>query len=180
MPLSKWKKLNEQELYRNPWWAYRKDEFEMPNGHRSHYHYVHTNGSSMILPVTGEGKILMVRQYRYLCDRESLEFPCGGVKEGHDHEQTAREELAEETGHSAASWKFVGEYNPYNGVADEFCRVFIAKHLTRQIAAPDATEEFEIVTLTPDEIDAKIAAGEIWDGMSLAAWCLSRTLIITS
>src|SRR3970040_390252 len=112
MALSKWKKLTGFELARNPWWTYRKDEFELPSGKKGDYHYVHTNGASLIVPVLNDGRVVLVNQYRYLCDRESLEFPCGGVKEGWTYDKTAVGELEEEAGYIARDWRLVGEFNP--------------------------------------------------------------------
>ena len=117
---------------------------------------------------------MLVNQYRYLCDRESIELPCGGVKEGKTYEEMAAIELAEETGFTSASITAVGEFNPYNGVTDEICRVFIARDLVRTTAIPDATEEFEILYKTPAEMDNLIRTNTIWDGMTIAAWSLVR------
>jgi hypothetical protein len=68
----------------------------------------------------------------------------------------------------------VGSFNPCNGLLDEICRVYIARNLRYVGARPDETESFELVRLTPDEIDAYIRDGTIWDGMTLAAWAIAR------
>jgi ADP-ribose pyrophosphatase len=175
MPLQRWKTTARTVLFTNPWWAYHRDAFELPSGKPGEYHYVHTNGSSMVIPVLGDGRIMLVNQYRYLVDRESLEFPCGSVKDGSTYDATAWNELAEETGHSAVQLLQVGEYNPYNGVTDEMCRVYVARDLRYVGGNPDETEEFEVVHLTPAEIDAKIRSGEIWDGMTIAAWSIAHS-----
>jgi len=159
---------------KNPWWTYRKDSVVLPSGKQGEYHYVHVIGSSMILPIMDDGKIILVNQYRYLLDRESLEFPCGGVKEGSSYEETAHEELQQETGFQARELRFAGEFNPYNGVTDELCRVYIARDLHPVQSRKDETEEFEYRYCSPREIDDLISAGTVWDGMSLAAWSLVR------
>jgi len=174
MTLSRWRKKSGQVLFKNPWWTYIRDETILPNGTQGEYHYVHTVGSSCIVPLLPNGRVVLVNQYRYLADRESLELPCGGVKEGRSYEDTAVQELAEEAGYRAADWRPVGEFNPCNGVTDEMCRVFIARNLVAVQATPDETEEFERVFLTPDEVDARILSGVIWDGMSIAAWTIAR------
>ena len=177
MSLTKWKKISEAVLLKNPWWTYKKDETLLPNGRRGEYHYVHSNGASMIVPVLNDGKVVLVNQYRYLNNRESLEFPCGGVNDGQTYEETANLELEEEAGYIARDCQAIGEFNPYNGVTDEICRVFIAKNLVAVPIKPDETEEFETVTLTPDEVDARIASGFIWDGMTIAAWMIIKKSI---
>ena len=174
MPLSKWRTLKQKELFKNPWWVYRQDTFELPNGEVSDYHYVHTNGSSIIIPVLADGRVVMVKQYRYLRDEESLEFPCGGVKAGSDYLSTAKEELEQEAGYQASSLTLVGQFNPFNGVTNEMCRVYVARGLKHVGAKPEETEEFEHFELKPDEVDERIRSGEIWDGMSIAAWTIGR------
>jgi len=174
MGLRPWKKRSERVVIENPWWTYRCDDVIRPDGSTGEYHYVHSRGSSLILPRLPDGTILTVNQYRYVAGRESLEFPCGSVKPGSDHEETAKTELREETGYLASSFVAAGEFNPYNGVTDELCRVFLADGLTFVGSEPEETEEFEILPLRPEEIDGKIGDGTIWDGMTIAAWHLVR------
>jgi ADP-ribose pyrophosphatase len=174
MALKSWKKLSEKIMFRNPWWTYRRDTFELPSGRPGEYHYVHTEGSSMVVPVLNDGSLVLVNQYRYLMGKESIEFPCGSVKEGATHDGTARDELGEETGYSAKRLDMVGEFNPYNGVTDEMCRVYVARGLDYVGGTPDETEEFEIVRMTPGELDERIRAGVVWDGMTIAAWAIAR------
>ncbi len=174
VPLRRWKKLSQTIRFKNTWWQYRQDSFELPDGGKGEYHYVHTEGASLVIPVHGDGRITLVRQYRYLGDRESLEFPCGGVKAGKTFEETAAQELAEEAGLAAGSLEWIGTFNPYNGVTDELCRIYLAEQLQEVESLPDDTEEFERVDLLPAEIEKKVHTGEIWDGMTLAAWAFAR------
>ena len=120
------------------------------------------------------GKLLLVNQVRYLVGRESVEFPCGSVKNGSTHDKTAREELQEETGYSARVLMPAGAFNPYNGVTNEMCRVYVARELEFLGGTPDDTEEFEIVRLAPDEVEKQIQTGVIWDGMTIAAWSIAK------
>lgn len=177
MSLRPWKRLRTAEVARNPWWTYRRDDCELPGGGPGVYHYVHTNGSAMVVPVTAGGEFLLVNQYRYLAARESLEFPCGSIKDGATVDRTAREELAEETGYEAGRLLPAGAFNPYNGITDEMCHVFIARDLRHVGARPEETEEFELVTLAAGEVDARIASGALWDGMTIAAWAIVRSIV---
>lgn len=177
--LKRWKTISSETKDVNPWWTYKLDEFEIPGENiRGEYYYVHTNGSSMVIPLTADGTIILVNQFRYLGDRESVEFPCGSVEAGHDHLQTAHEELQQETGYRADKMTEAGLHNPYNGVTDEISKIFIAEDLQAAEARPDATEEFELLFCTPDQIDGMIRTNEIWDGMTLAAWILARHQVL--
>jgi len=169
-----YKPLSKEIIYENPWWKYCRDRVELPSGKTGEYHYVRTNGSSMVVPQDEEGNFLLVRQYRYTGNRDSMEFPCGGLKNGHTYDETARDELLEETGFLSGQLQWIGSFNPCNGLLDEMCRVYIARNLSYAGARPDETESFELVRLTMDELDGFIRDGTIWDGMTIAAWAIAR------
>lgn len=174
MPLSRWKKLKSREYHRNPYWTYRIDDFVIPStGFRGTYYYVHTTGSSMIIPVTEDRNILLVKQYRYLNKKFSLEFPCGGNKEGMTPLETAEVELREETGFTADKLIPVGKFCPFNGVTDEDCHVYIATGLRLDPKNADESEELSLHAFTPEEVDKMMRNGSVFDGMSMAAWALS-------
>ncbi len=172
--LKPWQKIFQKIKIPNKWWTYIVDEVMLPSGKSGEYYYVHTNGSSMVIPVFDDGRIILVKQFRYLADTTSLEFPCGSVKDGSDYESTAYCELSEETGYKANRLEYVGQFNPYNGITTEMCKVFIARSIEPAPAIPDETEEFENVLMTKVEIDTLINSNEIWDGMTMAAWLLAR------
>jgi len=172
--IKKGKKISEEIKFKNPWWSYKVDKYFFPNGKEGEYHYCYTDGSAFIIPVLPNGKILLVNQYRYLNDRFSIEFPGGGIKENQLPDDIARKELIEETGYEGELEK-IGIFNPYNGVTNEICHVYIAQNLkpSNQFVK-DEGEEFEFIELNAEEIDSMIASNEIYDGMTMAAWALAR------
>ena len=169
-----WKTLLSEEVFSTPWMSIYHNQFEMADGKRGNYFYVHTNGSALVIPVADDGRIILVKQYRYLTDSVSLELPCGGIKDGQEAETAARAELVEETGFDCKKLKRVGKFLPYNGLSDEYCSVFISKGLENVGQRPDVTEEIEVVRMTPEEIDRLVERGKIVDGMTIAAWKLAR------
>jgi len=174
MALRRWKKLSSEIKFTNKWWSYKVDKYLFPNGKEGEYHYAFTFGSVFVVPVTAQGKILMVKQYRYLNDRTSIEFPGGGVKKKDNYDFEARKELIEETGFDG-ELKYIGEFNPYNGVTNEMCKVYTAKKLKPSDEfRKDESEEFELGFYTADEIENMIYTNEIYDGMTLATWALVR------
>lgn len=172
MALKHWTTRGEETLHRNPWWLYKRDRVVLPSGEEGEYHYVQTPGSVMVIPFADDGRFLLVRQYRYLNRRESIEFPAGGIKAGQSAEDAARAELREEAGSEAGVLEEIGYFNPFNGVTDELCRVFVAHELVTVAAEPDATEEFELLRLDRAGLRAAASAGTLWDGMTLAAFSL--------
>ncbi len=172
-----WKTLLREEVISTPWMSVFHDQFEMPNGKKGNYFYMHTRGSALTIPVTDDGKILMVRQYRYLTGNTSIELPCGGIKEGQSEEEAARAELVEETGYDCIKLKRAGRFVPYNGLSDEFCTVYIARKLQYVGPKPDETEQMEVMSVSPEEVSSMIQKGKIVDGMTIAGWLLGSRFI---
>ncbi|RPJ45523.1 MAG: NUDIX hydrolase, partial [Candidatus Latescibacterota bacterium] len=118
-----WVRLSNEVLFRSPWVSFEHDRFRLPDGAEGDYYYVRSPGAVMVVPFDDEGRVLLVRQYRYLLGEDSLEFPAGGLKAGSDPEAQARAELREEAGFDARSWTAAGRFASWNGVSNEVCRV---------------------------------------------------------
>lgn len=176
MSLKKWHQKDKKTLYKNDYWSYNLDKFEIEGGMTGDYHYVHSLGSTMVVPFASENEILMVNQYRYLNQRESLEFPCGSVEEGLTINENAIKELREETGFNG-ELKYVGEFSPYNGVSNEMCSVFIAENLDHSPLNYDATEEFELIKISIDKLEDFIKQNIIWDGLTISSWYLTKNYL---
>lgn len=172
--LKRLRRLSTELLHKNPWWEYRRDEYLHPNEEKGEFFYVHTLGSVFVIPVLNDGRFVLLRQFRYLNQIESLEFVGGGMKPGCEYEGMAREELREEAGYEAGVLTPIGWFNPMNGASDERCYVFVARQLTPVGSRPESSEEFEPVLVTSDELGGLIRSGEIWDGMTLAAYALYK------
>ena len=171
--------ISSKKIFENDWWSYWIDKYLMPNGKEGEYHYVHTAGSAFIVPMIDDEHILLLKQFRYLTDKVSLEFPGGGIKEGEKSEEIARKELIEETGYDG-ELEYVGSFNPFIGVTTEFCHAFIARNLKKSDEfEKDDSEEFEVVKLSVKEVDEKIISNEIFNGMSLAIWALVRSKLFS-
>lgn len=176
MKLKKWTKLSEKNLYINNHWTYKLDDFEIEGEQTGEYHYVHSPGSTMVIPFSNPNEIILVNQFRYLNQKESLEFPCGSIENGLTKEQNALKELREESGFTG-NLEYVGEFSPYTGVSNEICSVYIAKKLEISPLPKDETEEFEIIKMSLKQFEEIIKENKIWDGLTLAAWILVKNYL---
>lgn len=175
MVFKSWKTLKSEVFKKTPWTTFKENDFEMPNGKTGKYYFVSTGGSSMVVPITDDGKVILTRQYRYLVDMESIEFPAGGVKDGQTYEECAHAELMEETGYRAGKLEYVGEFVPMNGVTNEICKVFIARNLVKGETNLEETEEgMECLRVMIEEAEKMIKDNIIKDGMTLASWQLAK------
>lgn len=168
------KKISEEIIHENPWWKYKHDKYEMPNGKEGDYYYGETNGNAMIIPVLDDGRIILILQHRYLEEKQSIEFPCGGIKDDINILDGAKMELAEETGCIAREFSKVGEFQPANGLFKDKTHVYIAQIDQCGKQQLDDSEEIEVMYRRPDEIDHMIRKNEIWDGQTLATWALAH------
>lgn len=168
------KKIKEEILAVNPWWQYKREEFELENGTTGEYFYGETNGNVLIVPILPDGRLILINQFRYLFDKYSLEFPCGGIKEGDTPVITAEKELLEETGWQGDEFIKIGEFQPLNGLMKDKTHVFLCYVGEQKKQILENTEEIEVFYRRPDEIDEMIRKNEIWDGQTMAAWALSH------
>ena len=167
---AKWQQLSKEPFYSCPFYTFSHDRYRLPDGSTGDYYYLDIPGASMVVLLTEQGDLLLVRQYRYLMGRHSLEFPAGGMREPGDPRLNARNELEEEAGFAASDLREIGRCAPYNGASNELCHVYLATGLQAVNARPDPTEEMELISLSPDQVARLIRTGEIWDGQTISAF----------
>jgi ADP-ribose pyrophosphatase len=146
-------------------------------GKKGEYHFIHTNGGVIIVPLISDTCAIFVRQYRYPSDDVFLEFPAGGVKPGKSFRESALEELREETGYNAEKLDAIGNFVPYVGITDETCSIFVARKLIWNPLPCDPTEEIETVILPISDID-NILSTSCKDCKTLAAWTIARKYLL--
>ena len=125
-----------------------------------------------VVPITAEGRVLLVRQWRFGIAAPTLEIP-GGMVEEDEPRQAAARELEEETGHRAGRWRRLGVLEPNPAILSNRLHVFLATDLER-LGEPsgDGDEEIELVTAPLEEIPDLIASGRIAHALVVAAFYL--------
>ena len=156
------------------------NRIELPMGVEGSFGIIRHPGASLAVPVLDDGRVVLLRQYRFAVAARILEFPAGTLDDGEDPLSTMRRELQEEAGYSAERWDPLGVMLPCPGYSDELIHLFLARDLTRleQPPAGDDDEDLEVLLLEPAALDAALASGdEYLDGKSLAAWFRARQLL---
>ena len=137
-------------------------------------------GASLAVPITDDGHVVLLRQYRFAVQARLLEFPAGTLEAGEDPLESMQRELGEEAGYSAARWDALGPMLPCPGYSDEVIHCFLARELTvlENPPAGDDDEDLEVVTMTSTHLDEVLASGDEWlDGKSVTAWFRAKQLL---
>jgi len=142
------------------------------NGHLAHWDFIHHNGAAAVVPVTKDGTILMVRQYRNALDRYTLEVPAGALNFPEEPKiDCAHRELEEETGYKTEkeNLEFLIRVNTTVAFCDEVIDIFVARDLEPSVQNLDEDEYIEVEEWTVKDLEEKIYQGEITDGKTIAA-----------
>ena len=145
------------------------DKIELPNGKEGIREYVKHIGAVCVLPITKEGDVILVRQYRYAIGRMLLEIPAGKLdSKDEDPEDAVRRELREETGAISGKLTYMGKYFSSPAILDECIHMYLAEELEFGETDPDDDEFLEIVKMPLTELVEMIDRGEIIDGKTQA------------
>ena len=127
----------------------------------------------MVVAVTPERKVVLVRQFRYPSGKFAYELPGGGT-DRRTPRQAALAELREETGYRASSARRLGEFTVYCGLSDEICHVYLATGLKPGQPSLEKTEHLTVHEVTFEDLQAMIQHGDFSDGMGLAALAIAE------
>ena len=140
------------------------------NGHEAKWDYIHHNGAAAVLPVTADGKILMVRQYRHALERYTLEIPAGKLDYvGEPMIDCAARELEEETGYRCDHLEYLLTVNTTIAFCNEKIDIFLAKNLIPSRQHLDEDEEINVEAWALEDLEELIRCGKMTDGKTVAA-----------
>lgn len=165
------KRLNREIKYQGNILKMYEDTIEA-NGHLAHWDFIHHDGAAAVVPVTKEGYILMVRQYRNALDRYTLEIPAGKLDYPGESKLTcAHRELEEETGFRTdiEKMEYLISVNTTVAFCDEAIDIFVAAQLEPSVQNLDEDEYVEVEEWRVCDLEQKIYKGEITDGKTIAA-----------
>ena len=126
-------------------------------------------GSVVIIPITDDGKVLLIRQYRQAAERFLLEAAAGTRETGESPEVTAHRELQEEVGYKAGKLISIGGSWVAPGYSTEYSYMYIATELELAPLPSDDGEDIVVEEVDFKDIQRLISSGELEDQMSIAA-----------
>ena len=140
-----WKFLGSEKRFENNILRLREDQVELEGGKKMDYAYLERDEAVIIVPVTTDGQLVLLKQYRYPVDEWCLEVPAGGTHDTADAslEEVARKELREEVGATVKSLTYVDFFYSANAFSDEKCHVFLAEGV--ELSKEPKTESSESI-----------------------------------
>lgn len=175
--IQKWTLLLSKDVSPSSWFPIESRVYKLPNGRIVEDFTVTTIADvSMIIPVTKDGNLVLVRQYKPGVDEITIEFPAGRMESNHkDFLDTARHELEEETGIKTDNLVEFGVFAGFTTKGTERIHCFLAQEVEfNSVQHFDPNEEIEVVQYTPSEFDQMIVSGQIISAQAIAVWYTAK------
>ena len=160
--------LSSDITYRGKVFDVRRDRIAEPTGLEATREMIAHPGSVVVLPVFADGRILMIRQYRYAAKQFLWELVAGRKDDGETFLQGAHRELLEETGYTARRMRQIADLFPTPGFIEEHMVIFLAEGLKEGVAQQEEDERITSRIFTLAEIERWIRSGKIRDMKSIA------------
>jgi len=157
------KKLKSELAFQGSFLKVLRDEVELPSGKTGLREYIHHPGAAMVIPITDEGQLVMISQFRYPLGKEFIEFPAGKIDSGEEAIQTARRELIEETGYAAKDMRHLTSIHPVIGYSNEVIEIYVANRLSLSKQQLDEEEFVDVFEISLVEATKLMRQGKITD-----------------
>lgn len=158
------KTLKENVMFEGRIITVRKDEVELPNGHKSTREVAYHNGGVCVAPLTKDNELIMVRQFRYPYKEVILELPAGKLEKGENPYDAGMRELEEETGFVTEKMESLGKFYPTPGYCSEIIYLYYADNLEYKKQRLDEDEFLDVERIKLEDAVKMVMNGEIKDG----------------
>lgn len=157
------KKISSEEIFNGVAIHLFRDEIELPNGNKGVREVVRHPGAVCVLPLTDDGNVIFVNQFRYALNKVTLEVPAGKLEKGEDPTEAALRELSEETGITANKIVPMGALYTTPALMDEIIYMYIATELTQGEQHLDEDEFVNAIKIPLEKAVEMVMSGEIRD-----------------
>ena len=161
------KKLSSRLLHEGRNFDFLVDEVELPNGHVTQRDIVRHPGAVAIVPTLGDGRVALIRQFRYATGKTLLEIPAGTLEQGEPPLECAARELREETGYEAETLEPLLSCFMAPGYSDEVIHFFVARGLRVVGDDPEIDEEITLELHSLEEVRRMIEENIIEDAKTI-------------
>lgn len=159
------KTIHSTEIFKGKVVHLKVDDVLLPNGKQAKREIIKHPGAVAIIPITKDGKLVLVEQYRKALERSIIEIPAGKLEPGEDPALCARRELEEETGYGAGELTYIQSFATSPGFADEIIHLYVAKDLYKieEKRELDEDEFVSLIEVTIEEAEEMVKNKQIYD-----------------
>jgi ADP-ribose pyrophosphatase len=163
-----WETLTTETAYECPGFEIVREDVRLPDGTETDFDYLTENESVVVLPVTEDGAVVVIEEWRQAVQRANRGLPAGNVEDDDDDlDRAAHRELREETGYEATEVEHLASYEPANGYADSLFHYYVATGCTPAGEQDlDHDESIRVETTDYDDLLAAAISGDLRDGRS--------------
>jgi ADP-ribose pyrophosphatase len=165
--------LSSQQLHSGRAFSFCQDRIQLDNGVVGNFDYVKHPGGVAIVPITADGQVLLVRQYRPVIADWLLEIPAGTRDAGEAPLVTADRELQEEVGMRAGYLHKLAQYFLAPGYSSELLHLFVATELTPSQLPQDEDEQILVTTVPIAQAVQWAVDGTLQDAKSIVGVLLA-------
>lgn len=167
-----WEKLDSKPLANYRIFKSRQDVRRSPRTGKEHTFYVIESPDWMnVIPITPEGKVVFIHQFRHGTENVTMEIPGGIVEPGEPPAETARRELLEETGYTVDKVILIGTVHPNPAFLNNTCYTYLALGAQKTGEQQfDEAEDIEVEEVALDEVAGLIRNGRITHSLVVAAF----------
>ena len=160
-------RITTEVVYKGDFLDVRRDEVLLPNGETGTREWINHPGAVVIIPILPNGKIALIKQFRYAARSEFVELPAGKLDEGEDPKACAFRELEEEIGYRAGKMQFIANIHPAIGFANEIMSIYLAEDLKKTNYNRDKDEFIELIPTNMEEALNLVWENKITDVKSI-------------
>lgn len=163
-------RLSSQTMFEGKILTVKKDIIGLPNGKESFREYAEHGGAVAAVPLTDEGEVILVKQYRYAVGRVVLEIPAGKLDSADEPPHAAAlRELKEETGAKCERLTPLGVIIPSPAILTERIHLFLAEGLSFEESSPDEDEFLEVIRVPLSSLVERVMRGKVEDAKTALA-----------
>ncbi|MDR3593023.1 MAG: NUDIX hydrolase [Negativicutes bacterium] len=166
-------KVESQKIFSGKILNVRLDRVLLPNGQESTREVVDHPGAVAVVPVTDDGRVILVKQYRYPVEEILLEIPAGKLDPGEDPDDCAKRELEEETGYVAGRLEKLTSIYTAPGFTNEIIHLYIARDLVEAVQKLDGDEFIDIELFSAAQLKEMVANRTLKDAKTLTGLFLA-------
>ncbi|MBR1934943.1 MAG: NUDIX hydrolase [Muribaculaceae bacterium] len=169
--IAKWETLESEYLIRRPWLTARRDRVLNPSTGvvNPEFYVLEYPRWVNVIAITGDGRFVMIHQYRYGLGTVETELCAGVVEEGETPEQAGRRELLEETGYGGGEWRELMVVGQNPSTCNNLTHCFVATGVERlDMQHLEPTEEITVELYSREQLLAEMRSGTMHQALMLA------------